>query len=432
MAATRRSDHPRRTRRRRNILLGVAGLIVLALAVGAWGVVAGWFDQGSVRGNATGFVPSAAPDANAAATTWPTFGYSPESTRANTALNATLPYTTRWDVNTGSLVELPPVIGDGRVVAGTNHGLAIALDLRTGAVDWRQRVGGAVAASPALIGLPGTPSAGEPRVDLFATITGELVALDPATGRRIWSLALGSSIETSPLVLGDGVYVGTRRGEVVRISLATHRRVWTDSVSGSVKGAIARSGSNVIVGDYGGHVSALSQSTGRVIWRTTSPGKTFQGPGRFYAGPAVAYGRVFIGNVNGRILGINATTGAINWVRVVGDYVYSSAAVADRMVFVGSYDRTLYALDAVTGAVVWHQYLGQRVSGSPSVTGDLVWVATLGVPVSAGHTYAFDLHTGRLALLRPLGRYAAAVGIDGTIVATGVDTIAALTPHSPR
>ena len=83
--------------------------------------------------------------------------------------------------------------------------------------------------------------------------------------------------------------------------------------------------------------------------------RRFQGPGRFYAGPAVAYGRIFIGNVNGRILGLNATTGAINWVRVVGDYVYSSAAVADRMVFVGSYDRTLYALDAVTGDVVWHQ-----------------------------------------------------------------------------
>jgi outer membrane protein assembly factor BamB len=431
MAAIRRSDHPRRTRRRRNILLALAALIVVVLALGAWGVVAGWFDQGSVRGNPVGFVPVAAPDASATATAWPTFGNSPESTRSNTALNATLPYTTRWDVNTGSLVELPPVIGDGRVVAGTNRGLAIALDLRTGAVDWRQRLGGAVAASPALTGLPDTPNAGEPRLDLFATITGELIALDPATGRPVWSLALGSSIETSPLVLGDGVYVGTRRGKVVRVSLATHRPVWTDTVSGSVKGAIARSGTNVIVGDYGGHVSALSQADGHVVWRTTSPGKAFQGPGRFYGGPAVAYGRVFIGNVNGRILGINATTGAINWVRVVGDYVYSSAAVADRMVFVGSYDRTLYALDAVTGEVVWHQYLGQRISGSPSVTGNLVWVATLGEPVSAGHTYAFDIRTGRLALLRPLGRYAAAVGIDGTIVATGVDTIAALTPHSP-
>ncbi len=429
MAAIRRTDQQRRTTRRRSILLAVAGLIIIAAAVGAWGVMAGWFDQGSVRGNATGFVPTAAPDANPLATAWPTFGDSPESTRSNTALDAALPYTTRWDVNTGSLVELPPVIGDGRVVAGTNHGVAIAIDLRTGAIDWHRQLDGAVAASPALTGLPGTPSAGQPQLDLFATITGDLIALDPATGQQVWSLSLGSSIETSPLVLGDGVYVGSRLGRVVRVSLATHRPVWTDTVSGSVKGAIARSGANVIVGDYGGHVSALAQSTGRVVWRTTSPGKIFQGPGRFYAGPAVAYGRVYIGNVNGRILGLDASSGAINWVRVVSDYVYSSAAVADQMVFVGSYNDNLYALDAVTGDVIWHQDLGQRISGSPSVLGNLVWIATLGKPVSAGHTYAFDVHTGRLVVLRPLGRYAAAVGIDGTIVATGVDTIAALTPH---
>lgn len=429
MAAIRRTDHQRRKLRRRNVLLAVAGLIIIALAVGAWGVVSGWFDQGSVRGNAAGFIPGAAPDADPHATTWPTFGNSPESTRSNTALDAALPYSPRWNVNAGSLVELPPVIGDGRVVAGTNHGLAIAIDLRSGAIDWRQQVGGAIAASPALTGLPGTPSAGQPRLDLFATITGDLLALDPATGQKVWSLSLGSSIETSPLVLGDGVYVGTRLGRVVRVSLATHQAVWSDTVAGSVKGAIAESGETVVVGDYGGHVSALSQATGRVVWRTTSPGKLFHGPGRFYAGPAVAYGRVYIGNVNGRILGLNAATGAINWVRVVGDYVYSSAAVADQMVFVGSYDHNLYALNAVTGEVVWHQNLGQRISGSPSVLGDLVWVSTLGDPVRAGHTYAYDVRTGRLAVLRPLGRYAAAVGVEGSIIATGVDTIAALTPH---
>jgi outer membrane protein assembly factor BamB len=430
MDATRRTDRQRPTHRRRNVVLVVAGVLIVALAVAAWAVVAGWFDQGSVRGTTKGFVPAAAPAASAGAPAWPTFGNAPESTRSNTALNVALPYATRWDVNTGSLVELPPVIGGGRVVAGTNHGVAIALDLRSGTIDWRHTLGGTVAASPALTGLPGTASAGQPQLDLFATIAGDLIALDPASGQQLWSLSLGSSVETSPLVLGDGVYVGTRSGKVVRVSLATHQAVWTDTVAGAVKGAIARSGSNVIVGDYGGHVSALAQSTGHVVWRTTSPGKAFQGPGRFYAGPAVAYGRVYIGNVNGRILGLDATTGAINWVRVVSDWVYSSAAVADRIVFEGSYNHNLYALDAVTGDVIWHRDLGQKISGSPSVLGNLVWISTLGKPVSAGHTYAFDIHTGQQVVLRPLGRYAAAIGVDGTIVATGVDTIAALTPHT--
>jgi outer membrane protein assembly factor BamB len=428
MADTERTETRRRPRRALFIGLGAAVAVVLVLGIGAWGVFAGWFDQGSKLGTSVGFVPSAGPAAQAASTAWPTFGNTAESTRSNTALRADPPYATRWDLNVGSLVELPPVIGDGRVVAGTNHALALAVDLATGRIDWEHNVGGAVAASPALTGLTGTPSAGEPAVDLFATIPGDLIALDPATGQELWRVSLGSSIETSPLVVGDGIFVGTRAGQAVRVSLTTHRVVWSVRMGGSVKGAIARSGSNVIVGDYSGHVSALRQSTGQTVWQTTSPGKAFAGPGRFYAGAAVAYGRVYIGNVNGRVLGLNAANGAVNWVRVLGDYVYSSAAVANRLVFVGSYDHNLYALNTVTGAVVWKRDLGQRISGSPSVVGHLVWVATLGHPVSAGHTFAFDVTSGRQVVYRPLGRYAAAVGINGSVVATGVDSMTALTP----
>ena len=420
----------RRTGTRTKVLLGVAGVIIVALAVGAWGVFAGWYDQGSVRGNTKGFVPAAAPAANASAPSWPEFGNTPESTRSNTALNVAEPYAQRWEVHAGSLLELPPVIGNGRVIAGTNHGVAIAIDLQTGKTDWRYNLGGAVAASPALTGLPGTASAGAPQLALFATIAGDLIALDPATGAERWKLALGSSIATSPLVLGDGVFIGTRSGELLRVSLVTHKPTWMRTVGGSVKGAIARSGSNIIVGDYGGHVSAISQATGNLVWKTTSPGKTFAGPGRFYAGAAVAYGRVFIGNVNGRVLGIDAATGAINWVQVLSNYVYSSAAVADRMVFVGCYNHNLYALDAITGDVVWHQDLGQKISGSPSVLGNLVWVSTLGQPESAGNNYAFNVYTGKREVFRRMGRYAAAVGVNGSIVVTGVDTIEALTPHA--
>ncbi len=420
----------RRTGTGTKVVLAVAGVIIVALTVGAWGVFAGWYDQGSVQGNSNGFVPVAAPTASATAPSWPGFGNTPESTRSNTALDVAQPYTQRWEVHLGSLVELPPVIGDGRVVAGTNHGVAIAIDLQTGKTDWRHNLGGAVAASPALTGLAGTASAGAPQLALFATMAGDLIALDPASGVERWRLSLGSSIETSPLVLGDSVFIGTRTGEVLRVSLITHKPTWTRTVGGSVKGAIARSGSNVVVGDYGGHVSAISQVTGDLVWQTTSPGKTFAGPGRFYAGPAVAYGRVFIGNVNGRVLGIDAATGAINWVQVLSNYVYSSAAVADRMVFVGSYNRNLYALNAVTGDVVWHENLGQKISGSPSVLGDLVWVSTLGQPESTGNSYAFNVFTGALEVFRRMGRYAAAVGVNGSIVVTGVDTIEALTPHA--
>lgn len=421
---------PRIRTRTAALIAGAVAVVVVAIAVLGWGVHAGWFNPGPVRGTTKGFVAHAAPAANPDATSWPEFGNAPESTRSNTALNVARPYATRWTVDAGSLVEFPPVIGDGRVVAGTNHGIAIALDVQTGHVDWTHRLGGRVAASPALTGLAGTASAQAPQYDLFATTDGDLVALDPSTGALKWYLSLGSPIESSPLVLGDSAYIGTRAGNVLRISLETHRAIWSVPVGGAVKGAIARSGSNVIVGDYSGHVTALRQTSGRVVWRTASPGPALRGSGRFYAGPAVAYGRVYIGNVNGYVLGINAADGVINWVQIVSNWVYSSAAVADRLVFVGSWNHNIYAMNAITGQIVWHHDLGQPISGSPSVLGDVVWVSTLGTPVSAGHGYAFDTRTGTQVAFRQAGRYAAAVAIAGTIIVTGVDTISALTPHT--
>lgn len=416
-----------RPRARTLIACSVLALLV-AIGGGAWALLAGWFDAGSLQGTPQGYIATKAPPNDAVASSWPSFGYSTANARSNTALTVNGPLRPRWSVDAGSLIELPPVIGAGRVVVGTNHARAIAIDLENGHIDWSYHLPGAVAASPALSGLTHDTSGDQtPQLDLFVTMAGAVVALDPATGRLRWHLRLDSAIETSPLVIGDAMYAGTRKGSVVRISLHNHSIDWKVRVDGAVKGAIARSDANIVVGDYSGHVQALRQDTGERVWRVTSPGGAFRGPGRFYAGASVAYGRVFIGNVNGRVLGINATTGTISWVRVLSDYVYSSAAVADNLVFVGCYDHNLYALNAITGAQVWHRDLGAPISGAISVLGDRVWASTLGSPVSAGRNYGLDLHTGAIVQRFPTGRYVAAIGIRGTLLDTGIRTVSALT-----
>ncbi len=143
----------------------------------------------------------------------------------------------------------------------------------------------------------------------------------------------------------------------------------------------------------------------------------------------MAYGRVFIGNINGRVLGLDRDTGEVAWVRALDDYVYSSPAVADRLVYVGSYDHHLYALDAVTGEVRWRFDAGERISGSASVVGKVVYVSTLAKDPSKGRTFGLDALTGERLLTFPDGRYSPAVGVDGILVMTGVRTLYGLTPR---
>jgi outer membrane protein assembly factor BamB len=419
--------------RRRRIIAGVVAVAVVVLLVVGIGALAGWFKK-SPQADKTATAPSAAKTAanNRAAAlvnsgAWPTFGNTPGNTRADTAVSSALPFRTLWTANTGGLIELPPVIGDGRVVVA-NYGYGLAYNLQTGALLWKRALGSRLAASPALTGLPSTPSAGEPQRAIFANQAGDVYALDPATGAQIWKVALGSSVETSPLVIGDGVFVGTRAGEVVRISLTSHQIVWQEAVAGSVKGAIADAGSHIIVGNYGGQIEALDPSNGAVVWQTTAPSGYYSGSGRFYGAAAVAGGQVLAGNTNGDVLGINAGTGQINWTAVTGGYVYSSPAVAYGLVFIGSYDHNLYAFNAQSGHVVWQRDMGYPISGSPSVIGNMVWIATLGATAASGHLYALDARTGALELTRQNGRYAAPVAVQGIIVAPGLDEITALAP----
>jgi outer membrane protein assembly factor BamB len=395
----------------------VAALV--AAGVLAYGVTRGWFDSGSVEGTSSGFEPQQAPTGSATAGAWPEWGFDAARTRANPALDIAPPFRRLWSFDAGSLVEFPPVIADGRAIVGTNYGLAFALDVDTGKVLWRAHTRGRVASSPAIDGT---------RV-LFTTKRGDVLALDTRTGEELWRRKVGSAIESSPLVVGSSFYIGTLSKRVMKLSTRTGGVRWSVPAPGGIKASLALSGRNVIVGDYSGHVAAFRRSDGREVWRRTSPGERLRGAGRFYAGPAVAYGRVFIGNVNGRVLALDADTGAVAWVRVLDDFVYSSAAVADRTVFLGSYDHRFYALDAVTGKVRWSVDAGERISGSPSVVGGLVWFSTLARRPADGRTLALDVRTGARRFGFPDGRYSPAVAVDDRLVLTGVRTLYGLTPR---
>lgn len=407
-------------RRRLLVVAGaIVGLLAVAAGVLALGLARGWFDEGSVEGTTEGFVPEEAPRGAEDAGAWPEYGYDARRTRANPALDLAPPFRRAWTYDAGSLVEFPPVIGDGRAIVGTNAGLALALDVRTGRELWRVALRGRVASSPALAG----------DLALFTTTRGDVLALDQATGRREWRRRLGAPVESSPLVVAGTAYIGTLSGAVIALDAATGGVRWRARAPGDVKASLALAGRTVVVGDYAGRVSAYRARDGRLVWRTESPGEALRGAGRFYAGPAVAYGRVYIGNVNGRVIALDRDTGEIAWVRVLGDYVYSSAAVADDLVYVGSYDRNLYALDAVTGRVRWTVDFGERISGSPSVIGDVVYASTLARTPSEGRTLGLDARTGRRVFSFPDGRYTPAVAIEGILVLTGVRTLYGLVPR---
>jgi outer membrane protein assembly factor BamB len=111
----------------------------------------------------------------------------------------------------------------------------------------------------------------------------------------------------------------------------------------------------VIVTTRDGFVRALSPLDGHIEWQ-------FATHGRFYSGPTVKDGVVYVGGGDGVLYALRSVTGELIWQYDAKEELVTAPVVSEGRVLVGSQSETLFAVDAKTGAWVW-QYRREAPSG---------------------------------------------------------------------
>src|ERR1700761_4283419 len=164
--------------------------------------------------------------------------------------------------------------------------------------------------------------------------------------------------------------------------------------------------------------------------RAAPPGPGFGGSGEFYSTPAVAYGRVYAGNNDGRVYSYDISDGALAWSYSTGGYAYSGPAVAKTRhspptVFIGSFDGNVYALNAKDGSLRWSRSAGGQVVGALSAVGDIVYVSEFTHKTTSG----FMMRSGKRVFRYPYGTYTPVISDGRRIYLTGYSSITALQPH---
>jgi outer membrane protein assembly factor BamB len=357
---------------------------------------------------------------------WPIYGYTKDHTRYYPAPPALRPPFRRvWAHGGSALREFPPVLSENRIFQLTDDGVLSAVDKWDGRVLWSRPLGALSASSPAVGGdtvyatvLARTPSSEEGRV----------VALDVTDGALRWSRNLPSRSESSPLLDRGRLYFGSEDGTVYALDAKSGRTVWTYHAAGAVKASPTLQDGVLYFGDYSGHVQAISEQTGRRLWLAGSEGALF-GSGTFYSTAAVVYGRVFLGNTDGRVYAYDASTGRLDWAYQTGAYVYASPAVTDApglgpTVYIGSYDGNFYALGARSGHVDWSYDAGGKISGSATILGDIVYFADLGTRRS----YGLGISTGRVAFTMDTGSFDPVISDGRRVYLTGYTGLYDLAP----
>src|SRR3954465_15990506 len=270
---------------------------------------------------------------------WPLYGLTKARTRyLPLAPPLPPPFTVRWAMTGSILLEFPPVLCGKSLYLLKNNGALYAVSRRTGKVRWKKKLGYLAAASPACDGHT-----------VYSVVlsrgkgirAGRVVAVAAYPGRTRWSRKLPSRAESSPLLDHGRLYFGSEDGTVYAMDAANGDVKWTYKAGGAVKGAVALDDAGrLFFGDYGGHVTALRRAGGQQLWQTGTSGGAFGlKSGNFYATPAVAFGRVYIGNTDGFVYSFGARDGKLAWRHKTGSYVYSSPALSPvlrRTVYAGS------------------------------------------------------------------------------------------------
>jgi outer membrane protein assembly factor BamB len=415
-------------KRARWIAAGTIVVLLITLALGAY--LYERHRTGSIYHPHARFTPQPTPALPARGperSPWPFYGYSRSHTRFFPASARVFPpFKHLWVHNGGSLLEFPPSIYGDHIFQLADDGVLSAINLHTGHTFWQRRIGSLSASTPAVLGKV-----------VYATVLarmdgareGEALALSYATGRILWRRALPSPSESSPLVDGGRVFFGSQNGTVYALNVHNGNVIWTYHASGSVKASPTLSGGVLYFGDYSGHVQALAERTGRRQWISGSGGALL-GSGTFYSTAAVMYGRVFLGNTDGRMYAYDAFTGRLDWAVQTGAYVYSSPAIANApglgpTVYFGSYDGAFYALNARSGRTEWHFHAGGRISGSATVVGRVVYFADL----ASHHTYGLGISTGHIVFQANTGSFDPVISDGQDIYLTGYTGLYGLAPR---
>jgi outer membrane protein assembly factor BamB len=248
-----------------------------------------------------------------------------------------------------------------------------------------------------------------------------------ASVETLWTASIGkgsgkSGARMHPAVVGDRLYVASVDGEVRAIDAGSGRTLWSiDEKSREWSGGPAASEEMVVVGDLSGHVQAYSAADGSALWQTRLNSEVI-------CAPQIAPGVIAVRSQDGRLFGLDPSTGTQQWVYeqavpVLSLRGNSSPLVGSGFVFGGYDSGRVVAVRESDGAPAWSQVLSagegrtevERLAdsdGAAALVDGVLYVTSYN-----GQLAAFQAESGRPLWARALSSYAGlAVGESAVVV----------------
>ncbi|TRY57108.1 hypothetical protein DNTS_023983 [Danionella cerebrum] len=293
-----------------------------------------------------------------------------------------------WSSDTGRCVDASPVLlvlpDRTTVFIGSHSHRMQALDLASGEVVW-ERVLGDRLESSAAISKCGT-------FVVVGCYDGLIYFLDVFTGETMWTFKTGDVVKSSPTVDSKTglVFAGSYDGCIYALDPLGKACVWQHYCGGSAvfsSPCMCLSPRQLYCSTLGGNLHCFNPDSGKVLW-------TYSSSAPFFSSPRCSETSVFIGSVNGHIIGLSHS-GETLWDYTTKEPVFSSPCIpmidiltnqqaslvfsgcsstlANATVTCGSHDGHVYCLNGQTGSLLWRFQTTGKVFSTPFVFAGSSW-----------------------------------------------------------
>ena len=354
---------------------------------------------------------------------YPMFHLDPERT-GNVSGYAPVTGNLLWKADVGCFINGGASIARGRVYVANRIGGSGTLGLyclneTTGEIIWYNPIGG--------FGGVSTPAISGDRL-FVGSYTGDLYCVNASDGTTVWNRTIEPNpawygVGSCPLIYGSTVFVNTASDGALFAFDFDGNEMWnittTTGSYGDGSSAIyyispAAHDGKIFFGGSGPALYCVNIGTRTEVWNFSTVGTVSTTPAvdygmvyfateeRVYAidldghevwnwsmrcrisSPAVAHGRVYIGDMDKHLNCLDSGNGSTIWTASVGSKIQSSPVVAGGVAYVTEYTGTVYGFDADCGTPVWSYDTNCFNIAQPAVSDGILFVGS-----DSGYLYAF-------------------------------------------
>lgn len=259
---------------------------------------------------------------------------------------------TRWIQKLDSTGSGTPLVRDGLVYLIAGDNIAWAINTSDGRVAWQ------IEASPSITNVLGAPSpvlAGD--FVVFGFGSGDIVAAFRRGGLRRWNATVAGQrvgravarigdVTGGPVVVGNRIYAGNHSGRIVALNVADGERIWT-AREGAL-GPVWPAGDSIFSVTDKNDLVRINTADGGVIWAVDLPNfvkdkPRRRGPSFANYGPILAGGRIIVASSDGQLRFFSPDNGVMTASVPVPGGAASAPVVANQTLYVMGGDGELHA-----------------------------------------------------------------------------------------